>query len=102
VPQVQELTPTFTQHTKLEDAVPLVFITKEGIEAEKRILWVLNQQFKIEYSPLVPVIISLLLIFLHEDETYIVMRSLVERSEKTNALREIRWHFSLRKVDFGK
>jgi len=72
------------------------------MDAAKRILWVLNQQYHIEYSPLVPVILSLLLIFLNEPEAYIVTRTLIERSRKSNTEREIRWHLTLRKVEFGK
>lgn len=102
MPKLQELAPTFTQYSKLEDALPFIFINKEGIEAEKRILWVLNQQYKIEYSPLIPIIASLLLIFLHEEEAYCVMRVLVERSSKTQSSHEIRWHFTLTKADFGR
>ncbi len=72
------------------------------MEAAKRILWVLNQQYHIEYSPLIPVVLSLLLIFLCEHEAFMVMRTLIERSKKTNTSKEIRWHLTLRKIEFGK
>ncbi len=78
------------------------FVNKAGIEAEKRILWVLNQQYHVEYSPLIPVVLSLLLVFLKEDEAFLAMRYMIERSGKTGNSREIRWHLTLRKADFGK
>ena len=72
------------------------------MDAAKRIIWILNQQFKIEFSPLIPIILSLLLIFLHEDEAFVVMKSLINRSTNTNTSTEIRWHFTTKKVEFGR
>ncbi len=102
MPSEHEFAPTFSNSTKLEEALPVHFISKAGMDAEKRILWVLNQQYHVEYSPLIPVILSLLLIFLNEHEAFIVMRYMIERSKKSNNSREIRWHLTLRKIDFGK
>ena len=100
--QEQEITPTFTSTNKLEEVLPIDFINKEGLLAAKRILWVLNQQEQIEYSPLIPAVLSLLLIFLNDYEAFIVLRKLIERSKKSNTSREIRWHLTMRKIEFGK
>ena len=97
-----EFTPTFGDSSKFEEAVRYQFLTDAGVAAAKRILWIINQQYHIEFSPLIPTLLCLLLLFLNEHEAFAVIRLLLDRSQKSNTAREIRWHFTLRKIDFGR
>lgn len=83
------------------------------MKALKRILVVLQECcFFLEYSPMIPAILSLLLIFLTEAEAYCCIQSMAQISKlyfvnkvkkgTENNLRNMRWYFTLESKDFLK
>lgn len=73
-------------------------------KALKRLLWLFRKTQIFEYSPLLAHVISLLLIFLSEAETFCIVEMLLDESKKI--LKEkstsMRWHFTIREEDHIK
>lgn len=85
--------PSFTAKT-LEESLPFHYLNEKGIEALKQICWLLNGVLpKIEYSPTLLSVASLLLIFLNKEETYEVLRNIIESDQNVIELNKLRWHF---------
>ena len=85
--------PTFTSKS-LEESLPFHYLNEKGIEALKEVLWLINGVLpKIEYSPTLVSVASLLLIFLSKEETYEVLRNIVESDQNVIELNKLRWHF---------
>lgn len=85
--------PLFTNKS-FHESLPVHFLKPEGIEALKEILWLLNSVIPIiEYSPLIIKLTSLFLIFLSKEETYEIMRTLLEINLNPLEINKIRWHF---------
>ena len=96
--------PTFTNKF-FNEALPVNFLNDKGIESLKEILWCLNTVIgPIEYSPLIIKVSSLLLLFLSKEETYEVMRQLLEVNLQTpeDELINIRWQFRFKYNDYLK
>ena len=94
--------PTFTHYKSFEEAIPIKFLKNEEITSAKKILWIINQQYKIEFSPLLIITLCLLLLFLSEEEAFSVIRSLIESSLKNNSSHLLRWHFTFKNIEFGR
>ena len=85
--------PSFTTKT-LEESLPFHYLNEKGINALKEICWLLNGVLpKIEYCPTLLSIASLLLIFLNKEETYEVLRTIIESDQNVVELNKLRWHF---------
>ena len=85
--------PYFTNKS-FEESVPVNFLNEKGIEALKEICCLLSNVLqRIEYSPLIIKLSSLLLIFFTKEETYEIMRNLIELSNNSFEIENIRWHF---------
>lgn len=85
--------PSFTAKT-LEESLPFHYLNEKGINALKEICWLLNGVLpKIEYSPTLLSIASLLLLFLNKEETYEVLRNIIESDQNIVELNKLRWHF---------
>ena len=85
--------PSFTTKT-VEESLPFHYLNEKGINALKEICWLLNGVLpKIEYSPTLLSIASLLLIFLNKEETYEVLRNIIESDQSVVELNKLRWHF---------
>lgn len=107
--------PSFTEK-KLEEEIKLNFLTKEGISALKRILWVLKESYAyLEYSPMIVQIVSIFLLFMSEAEAFACIDSMVKLSHqdlKSQSLtlsgddleefdlREMRWYFTFDSEQF--
>lgn len=86
--------PSFTTNKSFDESLPIHFLNDNGIEALKEILWLLNSVVStIEYSPLIIKLASLLLIFLTKEDTYELMRTLLEINLSPVEINKIRWHF---------
>ena len=67
-------------------------------------LWVFRKIELIEYSPLLAHVISLMLIFLNESETFCVVQMMIEESKKIlkKKASSMKWHFTLQEEDHLK
>lgn len=85
--------PTFCDKT-LEEIIPVNYLNEEGINALKEVLWLLNGVLpKMEYAPGLVGLSSILLIFLSKEETYELVRNLIEADMNPGEIANIRWHF---------
>ena len=85
--------PTFTSKS-LEESLPFHYLNEKGIKALKEVLWLLNGVLpKIEYSPMLLSVASLLLLFMSKEETYEVLRNIIESDQNVIELNKLRWHF---------
>lgn len=73
-------------------------------KALKRLLWLFRKIQLIEYSPLIAHVISLLLVFLSEAETFCIVEILLEESRKIlkNEVTSMKWHFTMKEEDHIK
>ena len=89
----KENIPYFTNKS-FEESVPVNFLNEKGLEALKEICCLLSNVLqRIEYSPLIIKLSSLLLLFFTKEETYEIMRNLIELSYNSFEIENIRWHF---------
>ena len=94
-----DLVPTFCNKS-LEEILPFHYLNEEGVKALKEVLWLLNGVLsKLEYCPALIGISSILLLFLSKEETYELMRNVVEADLNPGDLTNIRWHFRYKLED---
>ena len=90
---IEDQCPSFTDKT-FEESLPFHYLNEKGIKALKEVVWLLNGVLpKIEYSPTLLSVGSLLLLFLNKEETYEVLRNIVESDQNVTELNKLRWHF---------
>ena len=90
---LEDQCPSFTEKT-FEESLPFHYLNQKGINALKEIMWLLNGVLpKIEYSPTLLSVASLLLLFLSKEETYEVLRNIIESDQNLAELNKLRWHF---------
>lgn len=91
--EIEIKSPTFS--TKLlEERLPFHYLNEKGIQALKEVTWLLNAVLpKIEYCPMLLNIASLLLIFMPKEETYEVLRNIIESDQNPQEINKLRWHF---------
>ena len=90
---IEDICPTLTSKS-LEESLPFHYLNEKGIIALKEILWLLNGVLpKIEYSPTLLSVASLLLIFLSKEEVYEVLRNIIESDQDVAEPNKLRWHF---------
>ncbi len=88
-----ETIPTFCDRT-FEEVLPFSYLNEEGIKALKEVLWLLNGVLpKMEYCPALVNAASFLLLFLKKEETYELLRNLIEADLHPGDLSNLRWHF---------
>ena len=91
--EMDDQVPTFCDRT-LEEVLPFTYLNEEGLKALKEVLWLLNGVLpKMEYCPILVSIASFLLLFLTKEETYELLRNVVEADLTPGDLSNIRWHF---------
>ena len=91
---MEDIYPTFTAKKTLEESLPFNYLNEKGIKVLKEVVWLLNGVVpKIEYSPTLLSVASLLLIFLTKEETYEVLRNIIESDQNVEELKKLRWHF---------
>lgn len=85
--------PTFCDKT-LDEILPCHYLNEEGVKVLKEVLWLLNGVLpKLEYCPALVGISSFLLLFLTKEETYELLRNIIEADLNPGELANIRWHF---------
>ena len=90
---MEDQCPSFTAKT-FQESLPFHYLNEKGLNALKEVVWLLNGVLpKIEYSPTLLSVASLLLLFLTKEETYEVLRNIIESDQKVEELNKLRWHF---------
>ena len=85
--------PTFCDKS-LEELLPFHYLNEKGLDALKEVLWLLNGVLpKVEYAPGIVGLCSILLLFLTKEETYELVRNVIEADMNPGDLSSIRWHF---------
>ena len=85
--------PTFCNKS-LEELLPFHYLNEKGLDALKEVLWLLNGVLpKVEYAPGIVGLCSILLLFLTKEETYELVRNVIETDMNPGDLSSIRWHF---------
>ena len=78
---LEGMSPTFSPKS-FEETIPFHYLNEKGISALKEISWLLNGVLpKIDYCPTLLSVGSLLLLFLSKEETYEVLRIMIESDE---------------------
>ena len=90
---MEDQCPSFTAKT-FQESLPFHYLNEKGINALKEVVWLLNGVLpKIEYSPTLLSVASLLLLFLTKEEAYEVLRNIIESDQNVAELNKLRWHF---------
>ena len=90
---LEGICPSFSPKT-FEETIPFHYLNEKGILALKEISWLLNGVLpKIDYCPTILNLGSLLLLFLSKEETYEVLRTIIETDQNELELNRLRWHF---------
>ena len=80
--------PTFSSIEKIDEAVPKLYLNSAGVLALKRILWALHKTYDgLTYCPLLPSLVSILLIYLNEEEAFELCYKLIEHSEDIHLIK---------------
>jgi hypothetical protein len=91
--EIGDQVPTFCDRT-IDEVLPFHYLNKEGFKALKEVLWLLNGVIpKLEYCPCLVSIASILLLFISKEETYELLRNVMEADLNPGDLANIRWHF---------
>ena len=79
---------------KLKDILTIHYLNEEGIKQLKIIMWLISDLVpKIEYSPFLVKICSILLIIFEKEEAYAAMETLIEMNYDISDIYKLRWHF---------
>ena len=79
---------------KLKEILSTYYLNEEGLKQLKIIMWLISDLVpKIEYSPFFVKICSILLLFFDKEETFEIMRTLIEMNYDPNDIYKLRWHF---------
>lgn len=86
--------PNFSGLETLNESLPVNYLNEKGYCKLREILWIINSiKMDIEFSPIIINIVKLLLIVCTPEETYAIIRSLIEINNNINETGKIRWHF---------
>lgn len=97
---IEDFVPFFTGFKTLKESLPVDFFTEEGLQKLKEVLWLMNSVISnIEFSPLLIKIVSIILIFCSQAETFIIMKNLLEMNYNLSETYKIRWHFRFTYTD---
>ena len=100
-PSIFNHVPTFSQHSKIKDAVKKLYITDEGVVALSRIMWVIsNFNNSITFSPQIISVASLLLVYITEEETYAAISQMILYSLSAGSI--IKKYFTFNQTEMGK
>ena len=101
IPSTFKHIPTFSKHSKIEDALKKLYITADGVAALSRIMWVVsNYNNSIIFSPQILSIASLLLVYITEEETYAAISQMIKYSLNAGSI--IKKYFTLNQTEMGK
>uniref|UniRef100_A0A0G4HQ49 Oxidation resistance protein 1 n=1 Tax=Chromera velia CCMP2878 TaxID=1169474 RepID=A0A0G4HQ49_9ALVE len=69
---------------KLEQRAPFAgLLSEEGRNAAKRILWCVNSSMRIQFCPVLPHLVCILLVYLSEGETFAVVKQILSDPESS-------------------
>ena len=91
---LENYVPYYTGFKRLEESLPIHFLNKRGILALKEILWMLNHLYpKIEFSPLIIQLLSMILVFCNKYEALEIMSCIIclNLNYDKNEIYKIRW-----------
>lgn len=116
--------PTFTENDDYDEMCKFLVLNHKGhavniilfyilntiviisliLKALKRLLWILKKTELIEYSPLLIHILSFLILFLHESETYFIIKILIKESKIIYSKKpeSLKWQFTINEIDHLK
>ena len=82
------------EKNKLSEILPIHYLNEEGIKQLKIIMWLISDLVpKIEYSPFLVKICSILLVIFEKEEAFEVMRTLIDMNYDPRDIYKLRWHF---------
>ena len=80
--------------TKLKEILSIHYLNEEGIKQLKIIMWLISDLVpKIEYSPFLVKICSILLTIFEKEEAFETMRTLIDMNYDPSEIYKLRWHF---------
>jgi hypothetical protein len=95
--------PNFSGFETLVESLPVNYLNEIGYCNLREILWIINSiKNDIEYSPIIINIVHLLLIFCNPEETYAIIKNLIDMNNKINETSKIRWQFRFNYEDNDK
>ena len=96
---LENICPSFSPKS-FEETIPFHYLNEKGISALKEIAWCLSDLLpKIDYCPTILSLGSLLLLFLSKEETYEVLRNMIESDQNDIELNRLRWHLRYTVLD---
>lgn len=85
--------PTFSLSEHLPDSVTSL-LSAEGLAALKRVLWAVSYACAVvKYCPILPCLVALSLLFLSENEAFLLTNAIVRHSNSANSNPNFNWHF---------
>ena len=82
------------EKNKLSEILPIHYLNEEGIKQLKIIMWLISDLVpKIEYSPFLVKICSILLVIFEKEEAFEAMRTLIDMNYDPRDIYKLRWHF---------
>ena len=82
------------EKNKLSEILPIHYLNEEGIKQLKIIMWLISDLVpKIEYSPFLVKICSILLVIFEKEEAFEAMRTLIDMNYDPKDIYKLRWHF---------
>ena len=82
------------KRTKLKEILPIHYLNEEGIKQLKIIMWLISDLVpKIEYSPCLVKICSILLTIFEKEEAFETMQTLIDMNYDPSEIYKLRWHF---------
>jgi hypothetical protein len=88
--------PSYSSNRDIDAVIKKNYLIEDGKAAMRRILIAIHRKHSnIVFAPHIPAVVSMLLLYLQEFETYFVMDKLIINSEEMKEDRLIRWHLTL-------
>ena len=82
---LENYVPFFSGYSDFKGSLPNHFLNKEGVLQIKKLLWMINNLYpNINFCPIMIHLISLILIFCDEYETYEIMKKLIDQDININ------------------
>jgi len=112
VPDSFKNVPLFCHSNDPEEVLAPNFLTYQGLEPFKRIMWIFEKNVVgLEYNPMLPQVVALLLLSFTEAETYAITKAMIDRSKapvdaffkrkrETGEVQRPNWFFTVKKDDY--
>jgi len=104
--------PPISSHEQIHQVLKVHFLNVDGVYTVEKLLWVFYKNVpNLKYCPMLPQVLSLLLLFVTEAEAYAIGKTMIEQSvifldeskpEHSDDMRGLRWYFPLVEEQFHK